>query len=54
MSSILTNTSAMIALQSLKNINDQLGSVQNQISTGKAVSTASDNATVCTTLAFDE
>lgn len=46
MSSILTNTSAMIALQSLKSINDQLGSVQNQISTGKAVSMAGDNAAV--------
>ncbi|MDE3080775.1 MAG: flagellin [Paracoccaceae bacterium] len=46
MSSILTNSSAMIALQSLQSINDQLNTVQNQISTGKAVSTASDNAAV--------
>ncbi len=46
MSSILTNTSAMVALQSLQSINDQLNSVQNQISTGKTVSTAADNAAV--------
>ena len=46
MSSILTNSSAMIALQSLQSINDQLNTVQNQISTGKAVGSASDNAAV--------
>jgi flagellin len=46
MSSILTNSSAMIALQSLQSINDQLSTVQNQISTGKAVGSASDNAAV--------
>lgn len=46
MSSILTNTSAMVALQSLQTINDQLNTVQNQISTGKTVSTAADNAAV--------
>ncbi len=46
MSSILTNTSAMIALQSLKSINDDLNMTQNQISTGKMVANASDNAAV--------
>ncbi|MBI1217225.1 MAG: flagellin [Rhodobacteraceae bacterium] len=46
MSSILTNSSAMVALQSLKSINDQLNTVQNQISTGKSVSSAIDNAAV--------
>ena len=46
MSSILTNSSAMVALQSLQNISSQLSNVQNQISTGKAVSKASDNAAV--------
>lgn len=46
MSSILTNSSAMVALQSLKSINDQLNTVQNQISTGKTVSSAIDNAAV--------
>ena len=46
MSSILTNSSAMVALQSLKSINDQLNGVQNQISTGKSVSSAIDNAAV--------
>lgn len=46
MSSILTNSSAMVALQSLQNINDQLGTVQNQISTGKTVSMAGDNPAV--------
>lgn len=46
MSSILTNTSAMVALQSLQSINDQLNSVQSQISTGKSVSNSVDNAAV--------
>ncbi|OIQ77654.1 flagellin [mine drainage metagenome] len=46
MSSILTNSSAMVALQSLQSINDQLNTVQNQISTGKSVGSASDNAAV--------
>ncbi len=46
MSSILTNTSAMVALQTLQSINDQLNTVQNQISTGKTVSNSVDNAAV--------
>lgn len=46
MSSILTNTSAMVALQTLKSINSGLSKVQSEISTGKTVSTARDNAAV--------
>ena len=46
MSSILTNTSAMVALQTLKSINSNLGKVQNEISTGKSIATAKDNAAV--------
>jgi flagellin len=44
MSSILTNNSAMVALQTLKGINKNLGEVQGQISTGLKVATAKDNA----------
>ena len=44
MSSILTNTSAMVALQNLKSINMDLSKTQNEISTGKSISSASDNA----------
>jgi len=46
MSSILTNNSAMVALQTLKSINSGLADVQNQISTGKKVSSAKDNSAV--------
>ena len=46
MSSILTNNSAMVALQTLKSINMNLGKVQNEISTGKSVESAKDNASV--------
>jgi len=46
MSSILTNNSAMVALQTLKSINKSLESVQGQISTGKDVANASDNSAV--------
>jgi flagellin len=44
MSSILTNTSAMVALQTLKSVNKGMGQVQNQISTGLKVATAKDNS----------
>ncbi len=44
MSSILTNTSAMVALQTLKSVNKGMGQVQNQISTGMKVATAKDNS----------
>jgi len=46
MSSILTNNSAMVALQTLKTINSNLGQVQSEISTGLSVSSAKDNSTV--------
>lgn len=46
MSSILTNNSAMIALQTMKGINANLSKTQSDISTGKSVATAKDNAAV--------
>ncbi len=46
MSSILTNTSAMVALQTLKNVNASLNKTQSEISTGKTVETAKDNSAV--------
>jgi flagellin len=46
MSSILTNTSAMVALQTMKGINANLNKTQSDISTGKSVATAKDNAAV--------
>ncbi len=44
--SILTNTSAMIALQTLRDTNGQLREINSQISTGKEVATAKDNASL--------
>jgi flagellin len=46
MASILTNTGAMVALQTLKIINKGLTDVQGQISTGKKVGSAKDNSAV--------
>ncbi|MGL4235585.1 MAG: flagellin, partial [Tabrizicola sp.] len=46
MSSILTNTSAMVALQTMKGINANLNKTQADIATGKSVATAKDNAAV--------
>ena len=46
MSSILTNTSAMVALQTMKSITKNLNMTQAEISTGKSVSNAKDNAAV--------
>ena len=46
MSSILTNNSAMVALQTLKSINKNLAMTQNEISTGKSISSAKDNSAV--------
>ncbi|HOZ31459.1 MAG TPA: flagellin, partial [Tabrizicola sp.] len=46
MSSILTNTSAMVALQTMKGINANLSKTQSDISTGKNVASAKDNAAV--------
>jgi flagellin len=44
MSSLLTNNSAMVALQTLKSINKNLAETQDAISTGKRIATARDNA----------
>jgi flagellin len=44
MSSILTNTSALVALQTLKATNVGLAKAQNEISTGMKVATAKDNS----------
>ena len=46
MASILTNTSAMVALQTLTTINKDLAKIQGEISTGKAVGSAKDNAAI--------
>ncbi len=46
MSSINTNTSAMVALQTLKGINSNLAKTQSEISTGKTVASAKDNSAV--------
>ncbi|MCU0906958.1 MAG: flagellin [Rhodobacteraceae bacterium] len=46
MSSILTNTGAMTALQTLKSINMNLSKTQNEISTGKSIATARDGAAI--------
>lgn len=46
MNSLLTNNSAMVALETLRGINKDLASVQAQISTGKSVSNAKDNAAI--------
>ncbi|MBR0814103.1 MULTISPECIES: flagellin [Bradyrhizobium] len=44
MSSLLTNSSAMTALQTLRSVSSQLSTTQSRISTGQRVATASDNA----------
>ena len=46
MSSILTNSSAMVALQTMKSINQNLSKTQSDIATGKSVASARDNAAV--------
>ncbi len=46
MSSILTNTSSMVALQTLRGVNANLNKTQNEISTGKSVASARDNAAI--------
>ena len=56
MSSIMTNASAMVALQSLTQTNKALEATQARISTGYAVSSASDNAaywSIATTMRSD-
>ena len=44
MSSILTNSSAMVALATLKNVNMKLNETQNRVSTGLQIQSAKDNA----------
>ncbi|MDR9393265.1 flagellin [Roseovarius sp. SYSU LYC5161] len=46
MSSILTNNSAMTALQTLKSVNSNLAKTQDMVSTGKEVSSAKDNSAI--------
>lgn len=46
MSSILTNNSAMVALQTMKTINAGLSRTQSEISTGKSVASAKDSAAI--------
>lgn len=56
MSSLLTNASAMTALQTLSTINKNLATTQERISTGLRVNTASDNAaywSIATTMRSD-
>lgn len=44
MSSLITNTSAMVALQTLRRVNSDLDMTNNRVSTGLRVNGASDNA----------
>lgn len=46
MSSILTNNGAIVALQTLKSINSGLNKAQSEISTGKSIANAQDNAAI--------
>jgi flagellin len=46
MSSILTNSSAMVALQTLKSVNTNLAKTQDEISTGKTIATAKDGSAI--------
>jgi flagellin len=56
MTSILTNNSAMAALQTLRDVNNGLSETQNQVSSGLRVGKASDNAaywSIATTMKSD-
>ncbi len=56
MTSIMTNTSAMAALQTLRTIDQNMSDTQNAISSGYRVNTASDNAaywSIATTMRSD-
>ncbi len=46
MTSILTNNGAMVALQTLSSINNDLTDTQNAISTGREINTAKDNSAI--------
>ncbi|MGO4711837.1 flagellin N-terminal helical domain-containing protein [Bradyrhizobium sp. 2TAF24] len=56
MSSLLTNSSAMTALQTLRTVSTNMATTQNRISTGYRVATASDNSaywSIATTMRSD-
>lgn len=56
MTSLITNTSAMVALQTLRTINSNLDTTNNHVSTGKRINSASDGAaywSIATTLTSD-
>ena len=56
MSSLMTNTSAMVALQTLRSINSSLDETNNRVSTGLRVNNAADNAaywSIATTIKSD-
>ncbi len=56
MTSILTNNSAMAALQTLRNVNSSLSTTQNHVSSGLRVEKAKDNAaywSIATTMKSD-
>ncbi|MBX3531271.1 MAG: flagellin [Rhizobiaceae bacterium] len=56
MSSLLTNSSAMTALQTLQQVNKDLSTTQGRIATGQKVSSAADNAaywSIATTMRSD-
>ncbi|MFG1296593.1 MULTISPECIES: flagellin N-terminal helical domain-containing protein [Xanthobacter] len=56
MTSIITNNSATVALQTLRSINNDLEMTNNRVSTGKKINDASDSAsywTIATTLTSD-
>lgn len=56
MSSLLTNTSSMVALQTLRSINANLDQTNNRVSTGLRVNSAADNAaywSIATTIKSD-
>ncbi|MBX2856164.1 MAG: flagellin [Rhodobacteraceae bacterium] len=44
MTSILTNSSAMVALQTLRTVNKDLTSISSQVSTGRKINSSADNA----------
>lgn len=57
MTSILTNTSAIAALQTLRSVSSSLTGMQNQVSSGLGVAAASDNAaywSISTTMRSDQ
>lgn len=57
MTSIMTNTSAQVALQTLRSINSNLDTTSNRISSGQKIANASDNAaywSIATTMKSDK